>query len=169
MNGTSACSNIRPSSLRSVSSAAERSAEAAAERSAEAAAERSGDVAASLDSRRNISAMATSAPVMPKIAPDAPAEGTARSWSELTGRATDALDYYLVFAGLRFTVIMVRMGKLLVDMGLLPPTFPYDNHISRGLAQQLARVSPRPASSDAFIDAVSAVAASEPDGHGFGS
>ena len=69
------------------------------------------------------------------------AEGTARRWSELTGRATDPLDYYLVFAGLRFTVIMVRMGKLLVDMGFLPPTFPYDNHISRGLAQQLARVS----------------------------
>jgi aminoglycoside phosphotransferase (APT) family kinase protein len=68
------------------------------------------------------------------------AEGTARLWAELTGRTTDALDYYLVFAGLRFTVIMVRMGKLLVDMGLLPPAFPYDNHISQGLERQLARV-----------------------------
>ena len=65
------------------------------------------------------------------------AEETARRWSNLTGRATDALDYYLVFAGLRFTVIMVRMGKLLAEMGLVPPTFPYDNHISQALAQQL--------------------------------
>ena len=53
---------------------------------------------------------------------------------------TDALDYYLVFAGLRFTVIMLRMGKLLAEMGLVPPTFPYDNHVSQGLERQLARV-----------------------------
>jgi aminoglycoside phosphotransferase (APT) family kinase protein len=68
------------------------------------------------------------------------AQETARRWSELTGRSTDALDYYVVFAGLRFTVIMLRMGKLLVDIGLVPPSFPYDNHISQGLAQQLKRV-----------------------------
>jgi aminoglycoside phosphotransferase (APT) family kinase protein len=68
------------------------------------------------------------------------AAATARRWSELTGRSTDALDYFLVFAGLRFTVIMLRMGKLLIDIGLVPPTFPYDNHISQGLAKQLARV-----------------------------
>jgi aminoglycoside phosphotransferase (APT) family kinase protein len=69
-----------------------------------------------------------------------PAAATATRWSALTGRSTDALDYYLVFAGLRFTVIMLRMGKLLVEMGLVPPTFPYDNHISQGLAKHLARV-----------------------------
>ena len=73
------------------------------------------------------------------------AEETARRWSNLTGRATDTLDYYLVFAGLRFTVIMVRMGKLLAEMGLVPPTFPYDNHISQALAHQLTRVRTRPA------------------------
>jgi aminoglycoside phosphotransferase (APT) family kinase protein len=68
-------------------------------------------------------------------------EGTASRWSELTGRTTEALDYYLVFAGLRFTVIMVRMGKLLAEIGLVPPTFPYDNHISDGLARHLARLA----------------------------
>ena len=47
---------------------------------------------------------------------DAPAR-----WAKLTGRSTDALDYYLVFAGLRFTVIMLRMGKLLAQMGFVPP------------------------------------------------
>jgi aminoglycoside phosphotransferase (APT) family kinase protein len=66
-------------------------------------------------------------------------EAAAR-WAELAGRSTDALDYFLVFAGLRFTVIMLRMGKLLADIGLVPRTFPYENHISRGLEQQLARV-----------------------------
>ena len=61
-------------------------------------------------------------------------------WSELTGRYNRRARLLPRFAGVRFTVIMVRMGKLLVDMGLVPPTFPYDNHISRGLEQQLARV-----------------------------
>jgi hypothetical protein len=41
---------------------------------------------------------------------------------------------------LRFTVIMLRMGKLLTEMGLVPPTFPYDNLVSQGLERQLARV-----------------------------
>jgi aminoglycoside phosphotransferase (APT) family kinase protein len=68
------------------------------------------------------------------------AEEAAARWRALTGRSTDALDYYLVFAGLRFTVIMVRMGKLLAEMGLVPATFPYDNLISQGLERQLARV-----------------------------
>ena len=42
-----------------------------------------------------------------------------------------------MFAGLRFTVIMLRMGKLLVDMGFVPPKFPHDNMISQALAEQL--------------------------------
>ena len=63
-----------------------------------------------------------------------------RAWAKLTGRSTDALDYYLVFAGLRFTVIMLRMGKLLAHMGFVPPAFPYDNLVSRGLERQLRRV-----------------------------
>jgi aminoglycoside phosphotransferase (APT) family kinase protein len=67
-------------------------------------------------------------------------DATAAEWAVRTGRATDSLDYYLVFAGLRFTVIMLRMGKLLAEMGLVPPMFPYDNLVSQGLARQLARV-----------------------------
>ena len=65
---------------------------------------------------------------------------TAARWAKLTGRSTDALDYYLVFAGLRFTVIMLRMGKLLAEMGLVPHAFPYDNLVSQGLERQLRRV-----------------------------
>jgi aminoglycoside phosphotransferase (APT) family kinase protein len=65
---------------------------------------------------------------------------TAARWTALTGRDTGALDYYLVFAGLRFTVIMLRMGKLLAEIGLVPRTFAYDNLVSQGLERQLARV-----------------------------
>lgn len=64
------------------------------------------------------------------------AEETARRWSAATARSTDALGYYEMFAGLRFTVTMLRMGKLLVDMGLVPPEFPHDNMISQALAER---------------------------------
>jgi aminoglycoside phosphotransferase (APT) family kinase protein len=67
-------------------------------------------------------------------------EATAARWSGLTGRSADALDYFLVFGGLRFTVIMLRMGKLLAEIGLVPTTFAYDNLVSQGLERQLARV-----------------------------
>jgi len=67
-------------------------------------------------------------------------EETAALWREATGRSTDALAYYEVFAGLRFAVIMLRMGKLLVELGLVPDTFPHDNLVSQGLRRALARV-----------------------------
>ena len=64
------------------------------------------------------------------------ADATAQRWSAATGRSTDALPYYEMFAGLRFAVIMLRMGKLLVDMGFVPPEFPHDNMISQALERQ---------------------------------
>jgi aminoglycoside phosphotransferase (APT) family kinase protein len=75
-----------------------------------------------------------------RLAGFATRDETAALWSNATGRATHALDYYLVFAGLRFTVIMLRMGKLLAEMGLVPRTFAYDNLVSQALANELARV-----------------------------
>lgn len=66
------------------------------------------------------------------------AEQTARRWTERTGRSAETLDYFVLLAGLRFTVIMLRMGKLLTEMGLVPPAFAYDNLISRGLEERLA-------------------------------
>ena len=60
-------------------------------------------------------------------------EGTAARWSAATGRSADALPYYELFGGLRFTVIMLRMGRLLADMGFVPPEFARDNLISRAL------------------------------------
>ncbi len=49
------------------------------------------------------------------------------------------MAYYELFAGLRFTVIMLRMGRLLADMGFVPPEFARDNLISQALADLLAR------------------------------
>ena len=66
-----------------------------------------------------------------------PRDDTARRWGAATGRSADALPYYELFAGLRFTVIMLRMGRLLADMGLVPPGFARDNLISRALADLL--------------------------------
>jgi aminoglycoside phosphotransferase (APT) family kinase protein len=63
---------------------------------------------------------------------------TAARWSAATGRSTAALDYYELFGGLRFTVIMLRMGRLLADMGFVPPDFGRDNLISRALDDLLA-------------------------------
>jgi aminoglycoside phosphotransferase (APT) family kinase protein len=62
---------------------------------------------------------------------------TADRWSELTGRSADALGYYLLFAGFRFTVIMLRMGALLAEMGFVPPEFARDNLISQAMAERL--------------------------------
>jgi aminoglycoside phosphotransferase (APT) family kinase protein len=65
-------------------------------------------------------------------------EGTAARWSAATGRSADALPYYELFGGLRFTVIMLRMGRLLADLGFVPPEFARDNLISRSLDDLLA-------------------------------
>ncbi len=62
---------------------------------------------------------------------------TAARWSELTGRDAGALDYYEVLGAFRFTVIMLRMGKLLHEIGLVDEGFAYDNLISQALAERL--------------------------------
>jgi aminoglycoside phosphotransferase (APT) family kinase protein len=66
-------------------------------------------------------------------------EETADYWSARTGRSTDELAYFELLAGLRFAIILVRIGKLLSAQGVLPPNFAYDNHMSRALADRLAQ------------------------------
>jgi aminoglycoside phosphotransferase (APT) family kinase protein len=70
----------------------------------------------------------------------ASASETAARWSAATGRSTEAIGYYELFGGFRFTVIMLRMGRLLTEMGLVPPAFARDNLISQGLALLLDRI-----------------------------
>jgi aminoglycoside phosphotransferase (APT) family kinase protein len=65
-------------------------------------------------------------------------DATAARWAELTGRAADDLHYFLIFAGLRFTVVMLRLGTLLPAMGFAPARFGYDNAISQALDRLLA-------------------------------
>ena len=62
---------------------------------------------------------------------------TAARWSAATGRSADTLGWFEQFAGLRFTVIMLRMGKLLADLGLVPPGFAHDNLVSQALERTL--------------------------------
>ncbi len=64
---------------------------------------------------------------------------TVARWEELTGRRGDDLHWFLVFAALRFTVVMLRLGTLLHDMGIIPEPFGYDNDISRALDELMGR------------------------------
>jgi aminoglycoside phosphotransferase (APT) family kinase protein len=62
---------------------------------------------------------------------------TVARWEQLTGRSAADLHWFLVFAGLRFTVVMLRLGTLLHDMGVVPEPFGYDNDICRALDELL--------------------------------
>jgi aminoglycoside phosphotransferase (APT) family kinase protein len=63
---------------------------------------------------------------------------TVARWAELTGRTGADLHWFLVFAGLRFTVVMLRLGTLLHDLGLVSEPFGYDNDICRALDNLMA-------------------------------
>jgi aminoglycoside phosphotransferase (APT) family kinase protein len=65
------------------------------------------------------------------------AAATVARWEELTGREAGDLHWFLVFAALRFTVVMLRLSTLLVAMGYSPEPFGYDNPISNALDRLL--------------------------------
>lgn len=46
---------------------------------------------------------------------------TVARWEELTGCRADALEWYVMFAGFRFAVIMMRVAQMLVEYELAPP------------------------------------------------
>lgn len=54
--------------------------------------------------------------------------GTVARWSELTGRSVDpaVLHFYLVWAGVRFGIVMMRLGTLFKLFGLLPQEVPME-------------------------------------------
>jgi aminoglycoside phosphotransferase (APT) family kinase protein len=68
-------------------------------------------------------------------------EETVARWEALTGRRGDDLHWFLVFAALRFTVVMLRLGTLLHDMGIVPEPFGYDNDICRALDELMAQTA----------------------------
>jgi aminoglycoside phosphotransferase (APT) family kinase protein len=48
-------------------------------------------------------------------------DDTIRRWESVTGLRADAADYYGVFAGFRFAVIMMRIAQMMVEFEVLPP------------------------------------------------
>jgi aminoglycoside phosphotransferase (APT) family kinase protein len=46
---------------------------------------------------------------------------TVARWEERTGRSADDLEFYEVFAALRFAVVMIRVARLAVQYELMPP------------------------------------------------
>jgi aminoglycoside phosphotransferase (APT) family kinase protein len=67
------------------------------------------------------------------------AETVAR-WESLTGRSGTDLQWFVVFAALRFTVVMLRLGLLLHEMGVIPEPFGYDNDICHALDELMLEV-----------------------------
>ena len=65
-------------------------------------------------------------------------ESVAR-YEELIGRELKHLDYYEIFAAVRFSIIMVRVAQQIMSWGLLPEDsgFDIDNACSRLLAKML--------------------------------
>lgn len=59
---------------------------------------------------------------IPRLEGFASYEDTIARWEARTGRHVDPdlLEFYLVFAGLRFGIVMVRLATLLADIGLIP-------------------------------------------------
>jgi aminoglycoside phosphotransferase (APT) family kinase protein len=59
-------------------------------------------------------------------------EETIAMYEELSGCSTEQLAYYEILAGMRFSVILIRLGKQLKHYGLLPSdlNFEVDNPVS---------------------------------------
>jgi aminoglycoside phosphotransferase (APT) family kinase protein len=55
-------------------------------------------------------------------------EETIARYRELTGYSTEALDYYEIFAALRFAVIMIRVAQQMIGAGLLPADSDFDTN-----------------------------------------
>jgi len=73
----------------------------------------------------------------------------ASRWSryeELTGWEPHDLEFYEVFAGLRFAVVMMRIAALVVEFELLPSETDMDrnNIVTRLLAAKLGLPAPGP-------------------------
>jgi aminoglycoside phosphotransferase (APT) family kinase protein len=51
---------------------------------------------------------------------------TIRLWQQLTGRDVPNMHWHLVFASYRMAVILVRLGHLLGERGLVPPEYSHE-------------------------------------------
>jgi aminoglycoside phosphotransferase (APT) family kinase protein len=69
---------------------------------------------------------------------------TVSRWERRVGRAACDLEYYEAFAAYRFAVVMHRVGRQMIEYGILPPdaSFPVDNTATRLLAKLLELPAP---------------------------
>jgi hypothetical protein len=67
-------------------------------------------------------------------------------YEELTGSTPHDIEFYEVFAGLRFAVVMMRIAALVVDFELLPSDTDMgtNNMVTRLLAAKLRLPAPGP-------------------------
>lgn len=73
-------------------------------------------------------------------------DATVARYEQLTGRPVRHLDYYQVFAGLRFAVIMMRVAQMCVDYDFLPveSDMETNNLVTHLLAKMLGLPAPGP-------------------------
>jgi aminoglycoside phosphotransferase (APT) family kinase protein len=76
---------------------------------------------------------------VPRLAGFPSHEATIARYEELMDRTAEYLDYYSVFAGFRFAVVMIRVIAMAVAFELLPPDTDMgtNNIVTKLLAQQL--------------------------------
>jgi aminoglycoside phosphotransferase (APT) family kinase protein len=69
---------------------------------------------------------------------------TIARYEQLTGRTLADMDYYEVLSGLKFAVVMARIGQLFIHYDLVPPDndFPYNNTATQLLAKVLGLPPP---------------------------
>lgn len=60
---------------------------------------------------------------MPRLEGIPERKETAERWAELTGYSVDTLDYYLVFAGLRFSLLLARISIIRGDDDFIEESF----------------------------------------------
>jgi len=69
---------------------------------------------------------------------------TIARWEDCTGRRADHVDFYEVYAGFRFAVVMMSLTRLFIADGLMPPDTDFDrnNTVTQCLAPMLGLPHP---------------------------
>ena len=70
---------------------------------------------------------------------------TISSYEEISGERVHDIEYYELLAGMRFSVILTRLGQQLMDQGFLPgdTDFEWNNPVSNLHAKQLIEMGIR--------------------------
>jgi hypothetical protein len=65
-------------------------------------------------------------------------------WEQSTGLSGAAAEYYGVFAGFRFAVVMMRIAQMMIEFEVMPPDTDLEtnNIVTQLLARQLGLPSP---------------------------